>query len=385
MNANTSSAKIAQGTGEAWRPVLAAVAARIEASGRACDREGAFVADNLQCLHDLGFFALGVPEGLGGGGAAYADVAAMLRELGSLDGATALTLSMHTHQVMVAEWKRRVQGAATDGLLRKVANDGLRIVSSGGSDWLPGSGRAEKVEGGFRIFAHKVFASGAQAGGIINTSAVHDDADAGPTVLHFALPLAAEGIVVGSSWDALGMRGSGSQDIRIDGVFVADADIAARRPPMQWHPLFHLISLIAFPLIYSVYAGVADGARKTALAISRDRPHDAAARLTAGELENAHAMMDLAHAALVRLGAEASPSPETTARVMTQRALVARAALEVGSKAMDVAGGAGFHRAAGLEQRFRDLQGARYHPLQDAQQRLQAGGMALGEGIDGRG
>jgi hypothetical protein len=31
---------------------------------------------------------------------------------------------------------------------------------------------------------------------------------------------------------------------------------------------------------------------------------------------------------------------------------------------MELAGGAGFYRAAGLERRFRDMQGARYHPLQ---------------------
>ena len=31
---------------------------------------------------------------------------------------------------------------------------------------------------------------------------------------------------------------------------------------------------------------------------------------------------------------------------------------------MELAGGAGFYRANGLERRFRDIQGARFHPLQ---------------------
>ena len=68
---------------------------------------------------------------------------------------------------------------------------------------------------------------------------------------------------------------------------------------------------------------------------------------------------------------------------MTLRGLVGRSAMEVGSRAMDVAGGAGFYRAAGLEQRFRDLQAARFHPLQDRQQQLYAARFVLGADIDG--
>ena len=137
----------------------------------------------------------------------------MLRALGRLDGSTALALSMHTHQVMVAEWKRRVQGAPTEGLLKRVADEGLRIVSSGGSDRLPGSGRAEKADGGYRIFSgRKVFSSGAPDGDIMNTSAIYDDGQGAPVVLHFAMLMKDPGVTVLSNWDALGMRGTGSQD-----------------------------------------------------------------------------------------------------------------------------------------------------------------------------
>jgi hypothetical protein len=45
---------------------------------------------------------------------------------------------------------------------------------------------------------------------------------------------------------------------------------------------------------------------------------------------------------------------------------------------MELAGGAGFYRGNGLERRFRDIQGARYHPLQAGPQARYAGAMALG-------
>ena len=271
----------------------------------------------------------------------------------------------------------------TEGLLKKVANDGLRIVSSGGSDWLPGSGRAEKVDGGYRIFARKVFSSGSQDGDVMNTSAIYQDPAADPVVLHFSLPLKAPEVTVLSNWHTLGMRGTGSQDVQINGVFIPELAISGIRPPGKWHPMFHLISMIAFPLVYSVYSGIADRAREIALKMADKRVRDDVALIGVGELENAHVAMNLAIEAMVELGATATPSPATTHRIMTLRGLVGRFAMDIGSRALDAAGGAGFFSEAGLERRFRDLQAARFHPLQDRQQQLYAGRFALGRDIDG--
>ncbi len=49
---------------------------------------------------------------------------------------------------------------------------------------------------------------------------------------------------------------------------------------------------------------------------------------------------------------------------------------------MEVAGGASFYRAVGLEYAFRDVQAARFHPLQEEAQHRYAGRMALGLAID---
>jgi hypothetical protein len=45
--------------------------------------------------------------------------------------------------------------------------------------------------------------------------------------------------------------------------------------------------------------------------------------------------------------------------------------------------GAAFYRRAGLERAFRDVQGARFHPLQEKAQLRHAGRPALGLDIDG--
>jgi alkylation response protein AidB-like acyl-CoA dehydrogenase len=77
-----------------------------------------------------------------------------------------------------------------------------------------------------------------------------------------------------------------------------------------------------------------------------------------------------------------SPSAESINDVMIGRSLVAEHAIRSVELAMEAAGGAGFYRAQGLEQRFRDIQGARYHPLQSGPQAEYAGAMALGLPIE---
>ena len=77
-----------------------------------------------------------------------------------------------------------------------------------------------------------------------------------------------------------------------------------------------------------------------------------------------------------------APSPTTVNQVLIGRQLVQRHAIAAVELAMELAGGAGFYRAAGLERRFRDIQAARYHPLQAGPQAQFAGAMALGLPID---
>ena len=71
------------------------------------------------------------------------ELAAMLRTLGYHCGSTALAFSMHTHQVAVPAWRWTHQKAtAVEPLLKRIATERIQLVSSGGSDWLAGSGKA---------------------------------------------------------------------------------------------------------------------------------------------------------------------------------------------------------------------------------------------------
>jgi len=241
----------------------------------------------------------------------------------------------------------------------------------------------EKVEGGYKLTARKAFASGSTVGSLLNTSAVYDDPEAGPTVLHFGAPLKGDGVRIEPTWQTLGMRGTGSDDVVFDGLFIPDAAIAGKRPQGQWHMLFHVISMIAFGLIYSAYLGVAEGARNRALAMARKRPQDPLLAQTVGEMENRLLAARLAHRRMIEIAETGTPGPETTSEAMQCRTLAGQAAIDTVTKAMEVAGGAAFYRKTGLERAFRDIQAARFHPLQEKPQLDLAGRVALGWDIDG--
>lgn len=347
------------------------------------DAEERFVSENILRLREQGFLTALVPTEFGGGGASVTEMSAAIRRLGAGCGSTALAFSMHSHLVAAAAWRWRHQNAPTEALLRRVVADRVLLVSSGGSDWLESGGSAIRVEGGFRVTARKPFSSGAPMGDLLSTSAVWDDPEGGPTVLHFAVSLKADGVTIRDTWRVLGMRGTGSHDIELDQVFVPDAAIAGRRPAGRWHMLFHVISKIAFALIYSAYVGVAEGARAQALAVARGKAGDPDLLLLVGEMENQFMVADMALRRMAEIADFAAPGPETSAQAMSWRTIVGRAAIGTVEKAMEVAGGRAFYRAAGLERAFRDVQGARYHPLQEKQQQRLAGRVALGLDIDG--
>jgi len=366
-----------------WAALARELGPRFAARASAHDAADSFVADNYRDLRERRVFSAGVPAELGGGGASHAELCAMVRVLGQHCGSTALALAMHTHQVAIAAWRWRHEGAAMELLLRRVADQETILVSSGGSDWLAGSGRAEKVDGGYRVTARKVFASGAPAGDLFMTMAVYDDPEGGPTVLHFAIPFDAPGLEIKDTWHTLGMRGTGSHDVVLEDVFVPDAAIGLRRPAGRWSPAWHVVAMHALPLIYAVYVGIADAARALAIRQAAGRRHDAGTQELVGRMENELATARMALRQMVDAAAGGRPGIETTNEVMIGRAVAGRAAIRSVEVAMEVASGAGFYRDLGLERLFRDVQGARYHQLRGSAQLTYAGRVALGLDVNG--
>lgn len=164
---------------------------------RAADhnRENTFVAENFPRLRDAGYLRLPVPSELGGMGASMRQVCYAQAELARFCGSTALAVNMHLYLTLVNAFRWRRGGVGAEGPLRRIAAEGIVLMTSGASDGIYPSARAERVDGGYRVSGRKAFCSQAPVADVFVTSAVHDDPQAGHTILMLSVPMrAGEGV-----------------------------------------------------------------------------------------------------------------------------------------------------------------------------------------------
>jgi acyl-CoA dehydrogenase len=359
--------------------IMAALAPLLAERAARHDAEGTFVEDSYAELRRLRVPSLGVPAELGGGGASHRELCSLLRELGRHCGSTALALSMHTH-LLAATVYRYKRGEPGEQLLRRIAAEQLVLVSTGAADWLSSNGRVERVDGGYRVSAEKIFASGSPKGDLLITSAAWDEAEGGPQVLHFPVAMKADGVRVLNDWDAMGMRGTGSHTVVLEDVFVPEAAVAVRRPKGAWHPMWNVILTVAPPLYMAPYVGVAEAAAEIARQVCKQRAQDGCVVHAIGEMESTLAAAQMAHESMIALANDYdfAPAVELANAVAIRKSIVARAARETVQKAMEAVGGGSYFRRLGIERLLRDVSGAQFHPLQEQRQIVFTGRLALG-------
>jgi acyl-CoA dehydrogenase len=345
------------------------------------DAEGSFVAEAFELLKAEGYLALGVPSELGGRGATIREVAMAQRELAHYCGSTALASAMHHHVTQFTAWRYRRDAPGAEATLRRIADEGIVLVSTGGADFTRPRGTATKVEGGYSVSGRKVFCSQVPAGDVFSTMFAFEDPDQGPRVLNMAVPVSADGVEVLDNWDTLGMRGSGSNDVEMTDVFVPDERVTANRPYGVMDPPIQVIASIAMPIISAVYLGVAEAAYNEAVRLVTGTPRadDPLVQRQVGLMADRLRVMAWAlDGACAAVGDDPAPSMQLVADVLAAKREIALGGIEVCDIAMEVAGGAAFFKGSIIERCYRDVRGAKFHPLTPELTLTHAGQVALG-------
>ncbi len=358
-----------------------AVAAAHQLAGRFAeraaehDREGRFPAADFADLRAAGLLGLMAPARLGGPAAGFQDYAEVAMALAAGNGATALIYNMHasvtgalagTPDEMARalgvpesyfEMRDRVLTAAVDGSLYAVAMS----ERGAGSRLSQLTTSYEPVDGGFHITGSKTFVSAAGHADGYLVAARRAGTDP-PVLSHFIVPAGA-GLRVEETWDSLGMRATGSNELHIDATVTEDALLGGMEGLVlllaQVMPQWLVASYAA------VYVGVAQSAIDAAVEHAGERN---LARLPAVRARIGRADAAVAAARLAVLEAagridRAPGEPETNRWVWRAKLIAGQTAMDVAASMLEAAGTSASRRGHPLERIFRD---ARCGSLQPA-------------------
>jgi len=340
------------------------------------DIEGSFAIEGVTTARDIGYLATPVPAELGGLGAVTREVAGAQRLVARACGSTGLACSMQLHLVLSAAWRWRRGDTVVEPMLRRVAGDHMVVASTGGNDWTSPTAVATPVDGGWRVTGRKVFASISPVADVAATFATIGTQEVGAEVIAFGLPLTAEGVRIEETWDSAGMRATGSHDIVLEDVFVAEAQVTARR---TWgvldRPLL-VAALHGMPVIYATYLGVAEGLVER---VAGSGKLDAAQARQVGLLDfHLRTAIWALDGVLAEIGDDPDATMENFTTIQQMTRAVALACQEIANVAAELAGGGSYARRGAVDRMIRDLRAALYHPYPPEATLVHAGRARLG-------
>jgi acyl-CoA dehydrogenase len=365
------------------------------------DREASFVEEGYAAIRARGYGTIAVPRELGGGGHDLATVCRAQAVLARFCANTSLAIAMHQHNVLALAWRWRLGDGAVEQTLRRIAADGLILSSSGSADPANPGVTATDVDGGLLVTGRKRFCSGVPGADAVLTMARVEDGER-PWTTTVLVPTSDPGTEVIPDWDAMGMRGSGSNPVSFTEVFVPDDNILtfepvgaitrrARRPaspggqaggppagpPADGHRLPAL--QIALAVIASVYLGAAGVVRDRALrSVATRGGADPAQQRLAGLLTHEFRSARWALDALIEDSADENIGSEAHfITTMLAKRQVVLSSIRVVELAMELLGSRTYLRAFPFEQALRDVRAGITHPLSPEKTLLEVGRSAL--------
>lgn len=344
------------------------------------DRENRFFSEDFELLRKAGYLTINVPRELGGRGMTLAETARLQRTLAYHAPATALGINMHVYWIGVAADLWRSGDKTLEWMLREaMAGEVFAAGHSERGNDLPvllSTAKAEKVPGGFKLTGHKMFGSLAPVWTRYGLHALWADAEGGPKVVHAFMPRDASGYKIVETWDTMGMRGTRSDDVVLDGAFVPDKYIA-RILPAGGVDMF-VLAIFAWALtgFANIYYGMSQRAADLAAAAVKGKKSLAVSRTMAYHPEVQHAMaqlmltLDPVGPHLEQVARDWSDGVDHGAtwpsRIVSAKHHAVEACWKIVDIAMELSGGAGMFRGNELERLFRDARCGRFHPANSA-------------------
>lgn len=349
------------------------------------DRQGTFPAEHFESMRSSGVLAACVPEEFGGLGVeSLHDLTVGMNRLGRADASTAICAQMH----IAAGWQftRALRDAIARGDEQAVAiqtflgmlGEGSLVLTVANTERGTSHGfpltDAVRAPGGWVLNGRKIFATNSPVASMfVVGSRVRDEAGH-RTALAF-VPRETTGLEVVETWDAMGMRASGSHDVVLTDCFVPEPMVFDAGP---WGVLdeFWITFYTAGNIgLLGVFLGLAEAARDAAVGMATSRRKAPTNRTLAegSSVQHAVAQMEVGIAASRALVARtclaldsyfskhlASEADHADLTVLMKefictKQFVNRTAIEVVDHALTISGGAGYLSSNSLSRLYRDV------------------------------
>lgn len=362
------------------------IAAEAERTAAERDRGEAAAEQVWASMRRDGLLAAPVPQRWGGlGVVSVHDLAATVGRLGRADGSIGIGAAMHLSAMwFVARPAAPESGDAAGAgeaqggraLLMRACARGRVVIGVAMSE--PGTtlGRprsvAEREPDGYRITGRKAFCTNSSLATLFLVTVLVREPGR-PDSMGFALvPASTPGLQVQDTWDALGMRSSGSGDVVLDACRVGPAAVVPVGRPGRLPTELYPLACVGALLLGAVFLGVAEHAQDLAVVglagpASPARPPQrerAAVQALVAEnemfLAAGRALVERTATLLDEAMAAVQPPPRDRLAVLMQQvqcasATVKRGAVETVDRALTLTGGRGYLNAHPLSRLYRDV------------------------------
>ncbi|MGR8946741.1 MAG: acyl-CoA dehydrogenase family protein [Gammaproteobacteria bacterium] len=372
------------------------------AAGPQHDLENTFPYELADNFRSSGLASLTVPKRFGGWGADIGTFTDCIQILAEGDAACALAFNMHLAVVgfFRGMWDEQAQTKFFSQVCSNAALfDGAYSESRAGVTGIADT-VATPTDGGFVINGKKTWGTLSLVADIHTFNACitdevgnlpEDPAEREAREAMFACPASAKGVRVEKTWDALGMRATGTETVIFDNVFVPAVDLVS---PAFRRGLFMNLEWQTLSFA-SVYLGLARRAFKETCEILKtknlgmisgasDVPLREMQRVQSG-VGQMRVMLDCTSSLIERtcerlISNDRVPSdpPERLAWLEIPKVVATENAVKVVDLGMRLVGGGSYRRGHILERLYRDARSGPFHPLTTDQTLELCGQVALG-------
>lgn len=354
------------------------------------DADSSFPFENFDLLQDAGLLKLTIPVEQGGDGLGIETLCRVTQAIATGDPSTALVLQQHLLQhagiARLGRWPEAVyQRVVRDSVETGAIINAARVEPELGTPargGLPAT-VARRTPDGWSITGRKTYTTGAP---VLRYAIVWAKTDEDPIRLGtFVVPLQNEGVSIERTWNHLGMRATGSDDLVMTDVSIPDEYGVDIRTQEEWRAGDNLSGPQGSVSMAALYNGVAIAARDWLLKYLNERvPTNLGAplaslprfQLAVGEIEsllytNERLIFGLAHD--LETGVRAVRPSEAGMVKM----IVTDNVIKVTQLALELTGNPGLSRENALERHYRNALCGRVHTPQTDMVTSGAGKAAL--------